>query len=99
MVVYETYDHHAGLDQQAPYQASYNITDPWYNFFTCNLGYHTAHHLQCGRHWSQLPQLHQEIKHKIPVHLYREAGFPFRLTALRARQKASLQEAGGKIFS
>ncbi|EAZ91527.1 fatty acid desaturase [Crocosphaera chwakensis] len=79
MVVYETYYHHAGLDQLDPYQASYNITDRWYNFFTCNLGYHTAHHLQCGKHWSQLPQLHQNIKHKIPPHLYREAGFPFSL--------------------
>lgn len=79
MVVYVTYDHHAGLDQQDPYQASYNITDRWYNFFTCNLGYHTAHHLQCGRHWSQLPELHEEIREKIPAHLYREAGFPFSL--------------------
>jgi fatty acid desaturase len=79
MVVYETYDHHAGLDQQNLYQASYNITDRWYNFFTCNLGYHTAHHFQCGRHWSQLPQLHDEIKDKIPSHLYRKAGFPFNL--------------------
>lgn len=77
MVVYVTYDHHAGLDQQDPYQASYNITDRWYNFFTCNLGYHTAHHLQGGRHWSKLPELHEEIKDKIPAHLYREAGFPF----------------------
>ncbi|MGB3496567.1 MAG: fatty acid desaturase [Elainellaceae cyanobacterium] len=79
MVVYVTYDHHAGLDQQDPYQASYNITDRWYNLFTCNLGYHTAHHIQCGRHWSQLPEFHEEIKAKIPAHLYREAGFPFNL--------------------
>ncbi len=79
MVVYETYYHHAGLDELDPYQASYNITDPWYNFFTCNLGYHTAHHLQCGKHWSQLPELHQNIKHRIPPHLYRKAGFPFSL--------------------
>ncbi len=78
-VVYVTYDHHAGLDQQDPYQASYNVTDRWYNLFTCNLGYHTAHHLQCGRHWSQLPELHEEIKERIPAHLYREAGFPFSL--------------------
>lgn len=79
MVVNETYDHHAGLDEVDPYQATYNITDRWYNFFTCNLGYHTAHHLQCGKHWSQLPELHENIKHKIPSHLYREASFPFNL--------------------
>ncbi|MGF1512974.1 MAG: fatty acid desaturase [Elainellaceae cyanobacterium] len=79
MTAHETYHHHAGLDHQDPYQATYNITDRWYNFFTCNLGYHTAHHLQCGRHWSELPQLHAEIEARIPQHLYREAGFPFSL--------------------
>ncbi|MDJ0843567.1 fatty acid desaturase [Crocosphaera sp.] len=91
MVVYETYNHHAGLDEQDPYQATYNITDRWYNFFTCNLGYHTAHHLQCGRHWSQLPQLHEEIKHKIPTHLYREAGFPFNIMTKIEQQVVQLR--------
>lgn len=79
MTAYVTYDHHSGLDEQDPYKATYNITDRWYNFFTCNLGYHTAHHLHCGRHWSELPQLHEEIEHKIPPELYREPGFPFGL--------------------
>ncbi len=79
MTVYVTYDHHAGLDEEDHYQATYNITDRWYNFFTCNLGYHTAHHLQYGRHWSELPMLHEEIKKNIPSHLYKKAGFPFDL--------------------
>lgn len=79
LTAYVTYDHHAGLDEQDPYQATYNVTDRWYNFFTCNLGYHTAHHLQCGRHWSELPQFHEEIRDKIPLHLYRDPGFPFLL--------------------
>jgi fatty acid desaturase len=79
LTVYVTYDHHAGLDEQDPYQATYNITDRWYNFFTCNLGYHTAHHVQCGRHWSELPKFHDEIKDKIPAHLYLEPGLPFSL--------------------
>ncbi|MEL6321206.1 MAG: fatty acid desaturase, partial [Cyanobacteria bacterium J06626_14] len=79
LTAYVTFDHHAGLDEQDPYQATYNITDRWYNFFTCNLGYHTAHHLQCGRHWSELPKLHEEIKDNIPEHLYLEPGLPFSL--------------------
>lgn len=79
MTAYVTYHHHAGLDEQDPYQATYNITDRWYNFFTCNLGYHTAHHLHCGRHWSELPRLHEEIRDKIPSHLYQDPGFPFLL--------------------
>ena len=79
MTIHVTYEHHAGLDTDNPYQATYNITDRWYNLFTCNLGYHTAHHLQCGRHWSELPQLHEEIKDKIPAQLYVDAGLPFSL--------------------
>ncbi len=75
--VFDTYKHHAGLDTEDPYQATYNIIDPTYNWFTCNLGYHTAHHLQCGKHWAELPELHKQIKDKIPQSLYREAGFPF----------------------
>ncbi|MEM9541603.1 MAG: fatty acid desaturase [Cyanobacteria bacterium P01_E01_bin.42] len=81
LTVYETYYHHAGLDEQNPYEATYNITDRWYNLITCNLGYHTAHHLQCGRHWSELPQLHEEIKDKIPARLYREPSFPLNLAS------------------
>ncbi|MGB2924436.1 MAG: fatty acid desaturase [Limnothrix sp.] len=74
-----TYDHHSGLETEDPYQATYNITDRMYNLLTCNLGYHTAHHVQCGRHWSDLPRFHAEIANKIPSHLYREPGFPFAL--------------------
>ncbi|MEM9771993.1 MAG: fatty acid desaturase [Cyanobacteria bacterium P01_D01_bin.73] len=77
MTVYVTYDHHAGLDEQDPYKATYNVTDRWHNFCTCNLGYHTAHHIQCGKHWSDLPQVHEKIKHKIPPHLYREPAMQF----------------------
>jgi len=79
LTVHVTYYHHAGLDQQDPYQATYNVTDRWYNFFMCNLGYHTAHHIQCGRHWSELPTFHAEIQHKIPAHLYQDPGLPFSL--------------------
>ncbi len=77
MTVNETYDHHTGLEVDDPYQATYNITNRWYNFFTCNLGYHTAHHITCGKHWSELPQFHEEIKHKIPSNLYREPASTF----------------------
>jgi fatty acid desaturase len=73
----DTYKHHAGLDTDDPYKGTYNIIDPTYNWFSCNLGYHTAHHLQCGKHWAELPALHEEIKDKIPLELYRDAGFPF----------------------
>lgn len=70
-----TYDHHAGLDTENRFEASYNIMNPWFNTLTGNLGYHTAHHYKQGVHWSQLPALHETIKDKIPAHLYRKSTF------------------------
>ena len=61
-----TYEHHAGLDTKNEYEASYNNLHRWYNILTGNLGYHTAHHLKQGLHWSKLPALHEQIKDKIP---------------------------------
>lgn len=68
-----TYEHHAGLDTTNPFEASYNNLHKWYNRFTGNLGYHTAHHYKQGVHWSQLPALHETIKDRIPPHLIKAA--------------------------
>ncbi len=65
-----TYSHHAGLDVDNIFEASYNNISPIYNLLTGNLGYHTAHHYKQGVHWSRLPELHEKIKDKIPDHLY-----------------------------
>ena len=67
MTCRHTYDHHAGLSEDDPYAASYNITHRWYNILTGNLGYHTAHHLRHGLHWSKLPDFHAKIAAKIPA--------------------------------
>jgi len=64
-----TFDHHAGLDADDPMEGSYNIMNRWFNRLTGNLGYHTAHHYKQGLHWSKLPALHEEIKHRIPAEL------------------------------
>ncbi|MEI8025359.1 MAG: fatty acid desaturase [Pseudomonadota bacterium] len=77
--VWFTYKHHAGLNTQVAEEASWNVLDPFYNKLTGNLGYHTAHHISCGTHWSKLPDLHARISKKIPKNLYREPGFPFPL--------------------
>jgi fatty acid desaturase len=76
-VAWVTYDHHAGLDTDDHFQASYNIMNTFFNKLTGNLGYHTAHHYRQGLHWSKLPELHEEIKHQIPPHLFRHAGFDY----------------------
>jgi fatty acid desaturase len=73
--VWVTYDHHAGLETDDHFQASYNIMNRWFNRLTGNLGYHTAHHHRQGVHWSRLPELHARIAHQIPTHLYRKSTF------------------------
>jgi fatty acid desaturase len=80
--VWFTYKHHAGLDTDIPEKASWNVLDPLFNKLTGNLGYHTAHHISCGVHWSKLPELHRRISDKIPKELYRDPGFPFPLFAI-----------------
>ncbi len=71
ITAWATYDHHAGLDVKDDFHASYNNMNPVFNILTGNLGYHTAHHYKQGVHWSELPQLHEKIKHQIPAELYR----------------------------
>jgi fatty acid desaturase len=79
MTCWHTYFHHAGLDTDDHLEASYNIMHRWYNIATGNLGYHTAHHMKQGLHWSRLPQFHAQIADSIPSHLYRKPCFPFNL--------------------
>ena len=74
MTAWATYEHHAGLNTDNEFEASFNNTNRWYNLFTGNLGYQTAHHYKQGLHWSKLPQLHEKIKDKIPAELIRETG-------------------------
>lgn len=64
-----TYNHHSSLDTDDEFAASRNNLNKFYNIATGNLGYHTAHHHQQGVHWSLLPELHEQIKDKIPEHL------------------------------
>ena len=70
-----TYEHHAGLDTDNEFEASKNNLHPFFNLTTGNLGYHTAHHYKQGVHWSKLPELHEQIKEKIPDYLIKEAWF------------------------
>lgn len=78
MTCWHTYSHHAGLDSDDHFLASHNIMNSSYNLFTGNLGYHTAHHIKPGLHWSKLPEYHASIAHKIPEDLYLEPFRPFK---------------------
>jgi len=72
MTAWATYEHHAGLNTDNHFEASFNNLNRWYNMFTGNLGYHTAHHHKQGLHWSKLPQLHAQIANNIPDKLIRK---------------------------
>ncbi len=72
MTSWATYEHHAGLNTNNLFEASFNNLNKWYNLFTGNLGYHTAHHYKQGLHWSKLPQVHAQIEHNIPEQLKRK---------------------------
>lgn len=74
-----TYAHHAGRSTATHFVASNNVLQPLYNLWTGNLGYHTAHHLKPGVHWSKLPELHAEIAPQVPADAYVAPGWPWRL--------------------
>jgi fatty acid desaturase len=65
---YVDYLNHYGCDEGSanPYVRANNSLSWWFNFTTHNFGYHTAHHLRPGAHWTELPELHKKIADKIP---------------------------------
>ncbi len=67
-----TYDHHAGYYSSNHLDASRNNVNPLFNFLTCNLGFHTAHHKRPGLHWSLLPEIHAEIEDQIPAEMIQQ---------------------------
>ena len=72
LLVYATADHHSGLDTENPFEATRNDVTKLNNMYSWNLGYHTAHHIKCGLHWSKLPDFHAEISQNIPTNLVRQ---------------------------
>ena len=69
LTAWTTHQHHSGLDTDNVFAASRNNVGRFYNILTGNLGYHTAHHYKQGVHWSKLPEIHKQIKSKIPPSL------------------------------
>lgn len=64
-----TYGQHAGTETHDHHVASRNVELPLYNLTSWNLGYHTAHHMHPGLHWSRLPEVHEKIRNRIPPEL------------------------------
>jgi len=59
------YLQHVHSDEQSEWNHSRNFVGSWLNFYLFNNGYHTVHHESPGTHWSDLPEKHEEIAHKI----------------------------------
>ncbi|AJC20316.1 fatty acid desaturase family protein [Pandoraea pulmonicola] len=62
-----TYDDHIDLHGTDPFKASHTKTHRWLNRVFFNNGYHLAHHVRPGMHWSRLPEFHRQIAHRIEV--------------------------------
>ncbi len=69
-LAWSTYVHHLGLPTADPLGASYTNVAPGANRWGYNIGYHTAHHLAPGLHWSQLPVFHEHIASGVPAHCF-----------------------------
>jgi fatty acid desaturase len=65
--IWATYEHHAGCETDNHLVGSFNRDNRLYNWMTGNLGLHTAHHSRPGVHWSLLPQIHEDLKDRIPA--------------------------------
>jgi fatty acid desaturase len=50
---------HQECEHESKYNHSRNLTGAVVNWLFLNNGYHTAHHLRPGRHWSLLPKFHR----------------------------------------
>jgi fatty acid desaturase len=93
VTVWATHSHHTGNSTESHFVASNNITAPAYNILTGNLGYHTAHHLKPGVHWSKLPGLHARIANQIPETCYLPAWYE------TSRRSSVRDEIGGRGLS
>jgi fatty acid desaturase len=65
---YVDYLNHYGCDEDSknPYARANNSLSRWFNWTTHNFGYHTAHHIRPGAHWTELPAIHAGIEDRIP---------------------------------
>lgn len=59
------YIQHVHADEETKYNNSRNMTGAILNFVLINNGFHTAHHISPGAHWSKLKEKHYKLEDKI----------------------------------
>ena len=78
---YVDYLNHYGCDEASPdkYEHANNSLSPSFNRYTHNFGYHTAHHLRPGAHWTDLPEIYAGIEDRIPGRCKKTVSWSFML--------------------
>ena len=108
VVLVFNYLQHVHADEESEINHSRNFVGPVLNFLLLNNGYHTAHHLSPGTHWSKMPEAHRAIAHRIDPSLNEKSFWwmllrtfllspfipRFRSRSLRLARIAGRQEAG-----
>ncbi|MFZ5724511.1 MAG: fatty acid desaturase family protein [Pseudomonadota bacterium] len=92
-----TFLQHSGLELDNHFVASRSVENRLYNLTSWNLGFHAAHHMHPGVHWTELPDLHARIRPQIPPHLITTSvlGLPSAAErALRARTAGDSSPVG-----
>ncbi|MEM7211105.1 MAG: fatty acid desaturase [Pseudomonadota bacterium] len=76
---YVDYLNHYGCDETNSdvHLHANNCLNTAFNAWKHNFGYHTAHHLHPGAHWTRLPELHREIDPRIPERLKKRFSWSF----------------------
>lgn len=87
-----TYLQHSGLAMDNHLVASRSVENRLYNLTSWNLGYHAAHHMRPGIHWTELPALHAQIRPQIPPHLITTSVMGLPSAAEKALVRASCSE-------
>jgi fatty acid desaturase len=85
------YVQHEGCDPESGHAHSRNFTGGFTNWLLFNNGYHTAHHLDPGLHWSELPQAHRLIARSIPPGLIEASAIRYMLRNYVLRKKSGIE--------
>jgi len=64
------YGHHHKCGMTTPYDTANVNLRLYARLLGFNIGYHVAHHLKPGLHWSELPRFHASIAREIPEERY-----------------------------